>query len=171
MKRLALARATLGVLAAALFGCSSVPLGTARSALTISDQDSEEFLNRAGPGKGEFTLPGGKRAWCGGKGCVLQWRTQPGLFDGDRAVGGTALVKGHVSLTVDDLTKLRRLVLRSKKKPVVVEERGWRLTCVRGLCELDMPYPLRPQDPPPSDRRAGDAFRSLVLMSDTSKDY
>jgi hypothetical protein len=167
MRLLATVLATGLVVAA----CSSVPLGTARGALSISEQDSEEFLNRAGPGKGEFSLPGGKRVACGGKGCLLRWRTQPGLFDGDRAVGGTATVKGQVALSVDDLTKLRRLVLKSKKVPVVVEDRGWKLTCVRGMCELDVPYPLRPTDPPPSERRTGEAFRGLVLMSDAAASY
>lgn len=165
MKRILLA--VLLVLSA----CSSVPLGTARSSLTISEQDADEFLNRAGPGRGDFSLPGGKHASCGNKGCILKWKTQPPLFDGDRAVGSTAAVKGQVALTVEDLTKLKRLILRSRKNPILVEDLGWKLTCVRGFCEMDTPYPLRPQDAPPSERRTGEAFRGLVLMSENAGVY
>lgn len=157
------------LLALFFWGCSSVPLGTARGALTISEQDADEFLNRAGPGRGDFTLPGGKHLACGNRGCVLKWKTQPGLFDGDRAVGSTAAVKGHVAMTTDDLVKLKKLLLRSKKNPIVVEDMGWKLTCVRAMCEFDVPYPLRPVDKPPSERRTGEAFRGLVLMSEDAR--
>lgn len=150
----------------ALVGCASIRLGTARAALTVSERDAEELIHRAGPGRGEFTLPGGKRATCGAKGCVLRWKTQPGLFDGDRAVGTTALVKGQASLSTEDLVKLKKLLVRSQKAPLVVEDMGWRLTCADGMCLFDVPFPLKSEHRPPSEKRTGEAFRALVVMSE-----
>lgn len=161
MKRLGVSFA-----AAILAGCASVPMGTARSALTIALAETEELLRRAGPGRGEFFMPGGKRVICGGKGCILRWRTQSGLFDRDRATGTTVEVLGRVSLSIEDLRKLRKILLRSRKQPVVIQDGGWRLACRSALCELDVPYPLRSSDKLPSEKQTGEALRGLVGMSD-----
>jgi hypothetical protein len=111
-------------------------------------------------------MPGGKRVICGGKGCILRWRTQSGLFDRDRATGTTVEVLGRVSLSIEDLRKLRKILLRSRKQPVVIQDGGWRLACRSALCELDVPYPLRSSDKLPSEKQTGEALRGLVGMSD-----